>query len=179
MVASVRSSTLATETAFSSPIRTTLVGSMMPASTQVDRHPRGSHRNRNCLSLRPSWRPPRRRRRPSSRRSGGPEPRAPASRSGTPVRSSPSHRFSSSATASMQRRSARPPPGTTPSATPALVALIASSSASFFDFISASVGALIYDSDTSGELGEPLLAFRDHSRPLCCRSRGGSVRHGP
>ena len=34
IVASVRSSTLATETAFSSAMRTTLVGSMMPASTR-------------------------------------------------------------------------------------------------------------------------------------------------
>ncbi len=41
----------------------------------------------------------------------------------------------------MQRRSASPPPGTMPSATAALVALIASSSASRFDFISASEGA--------------------------------------
>ena len=58
-----------------------------------------------------------------------------------PVRSSPSACASSRATAATQRSSARPPPGTMPSATAALVALIASSSASFFAFISASEGA--------------------------------------
>src|SRR6516165_7346040 len=41
----------------------------------------------------------------------------------------------------MQRSRAKPPPGTIPSATAALVALIASSNASFFDFISDSEGA--------------------------------------
>jgi hypothetical protein len=59
----------------------------------------------------------------------------------SPVRSSPSAFAASAATASMQRRSASPPPGTIPSATAALVALIASSSASLRAFISLSDGA--------------------------------------
>src|SRR6516162_5252670 len=59
----------------------------------------------------------------------------------TPVLSSPSHFASSRCTASVQRSKAKPPPGTTPSATAAFVELIASSRASFLDFISASVGA--------------------------------------
>ena len=59
----------------------------------------------------------------------------------TPVRSSPSHCASSASTATMQRMSASPPPGTMPSATAALVAAIASSRASFFAFISDSDGA--------------------------------------
>ena len=57
------------------------------------------------------------------------------------MRSSPSHLPSSRSTASIARSSASPPPGTMPSATAALVALIASSSASFLLFISDSDGA--------------------------------------
>ena len=48
---------------------------------------------------------------------------------------------SSASSAGHTRSSASPPPGTIPSATAALVELIASSSASFFDFISDSDGA--------------------------------------
>lgn len=59
----------------------------------------------------------------------------------TPVLSSPSLAASSLLTASTHLRSASPPTGTMPSATAALVELMASSSASFLAFISASVGA--------------------------------------
>ena len=58
-----------------------------------------------------------------------------------PVLSSPSADASSFETASTHRSSAKPPPGTMPSLTAALVALMASSSASFLAFISDSAGA--------------------------------------
>ncbi len=58
-----------------------------------------------------------------------------------PVFSSPSADASSFETASTHRSSASPPPGTMPSLTAALVALMASSSASFLAFISDSAGA--------------------------------------
>ena len=94
-----------------------------------------------ALALEHPRAPRRRRRRPSSRRSAAPGASSARFRICTPVRSSPSHVCSSFASASMHRSSARPPPGTMPSATAALVALIASSSASFLDFISDSDGA--------------------------------------
>src|SRR5881628_2565474 len=73
----------------------------------------------------------------------------------TPVPSSPESLRLSSASAA--RSSATPPPGTIPSSTAARVALRASSTRAFFSFISVSVAAPTLMTATARELREPLL----------------------
>src|ERR1019366_3103277 len=140
IVASVSKRTPATETAFSSAIRTTLVGSMIPASTRSTYVPRAASKPEFPFPVRifstttPAstpelvaiW-----------RTGASSAPR----RIRMPLRSSPSHRASSCWSASAARRRVSPAPGTMPSATAAFVALMASSRASFRDLSSVSDGA--------------------------------------
>ncbi|MNZ78358.1 hypothetical protein D3C78_969270 [compost metagenome] len=134
------SSTLATDTAFSRAMRTTLVGSTMPAwymstywlvAASKPIEP-GSARMRATTT-------------PASTAEFSAMLRVGASsarrRICTPVFSSPAHCSSSAASAGTARSRAMPPPGTMPSSMAARVAAMASSRASFLVFISASVGA--------------------------------------
>ena len=138
--ASVVSSSEATDAAFCSATRSTLVGSMMPACDHVHVLHASPRRSRGSAPSRPS--PSRRSRCPRgrrSRRSGGWAPRARASRSWR--RPSRRPRASGRRWPWRARSSATPPPGTMPSSTAARVALSASSTRAFFSFISVSVAA--------------------------------------
>src|SRR5438552_10438102 len=137
-IASVVRRSPATDAAFSSAVRTTLVGSMMPALS------RSSYSSLAALKPKAPF--------PFFTLSSTIEPSAPAlfaiQRSGssiafftilTPKRSS--SETSSLSSTPLARMSATPPPGTMPSSTAARVACSASSTRAFFSFISTSVAA--------------------------------------
>ena len=160
MVASVSSSTLATETAFSSAMRTTLVGSMMPASTRSTYSLRAGVEAEIALAAQHA----RHDHAAVDRGVLGDLAGRGLERALEDLHAGPLVAFAFCfllrRPPSMQRSSASPPPGTMPSATAALVALMASSSASFLRLhLGFGRRADADDGDAAGELGQPLLSF--------------------